>query len=218
MSTADSALRCLWRKCRDPGPFNSPKELYEHLDDAHTEYNPGLGFRCRWDGCGRRFEWKMSRHDRARHLITHTQYRPHVCTQRGCRAAFIRKDKLKNHLDTVHREEEDAWDDDCAALEVACRFCDQSFPSASARRTHVSSARHVRPVLRVGGHGVAEAQGSKNTRDLLDVEEWSDEEAFATGRAMGLEGLETTGSSEEPELAAARKRIEELEALLRGRR
>ncbi|EJD44527.1 hypothetical protein AURDEDRAFT_166310 [Auricularia subglabra TFB-10046 SS5] len=116
MCGEDDAPCCLWRKCHDAGPFRSDKDLYEHLIDAHSEYDHDIGFRCRWDGCGRRYAApaKYPRHIR-RHLNLPAVQMP-AARLRGCGAVFSRKDHLKKHggthSDMEHRESEEEGEEE----------------------------------------------------------------------------------------------------------
>lgn len=231
MPHESAPLRCLWRKCRDPGPFSSDKELYEHLEEVHTVYKQNVEFKCRWDGCGRRYRRALSRGERARHLITHTDYRPYVCTRRSCGASFYRKDHLKKHRDAHanEREEVDASDGGeshvaRAPAEVACKHCNQSFSSAPARRAHMSSVHAGQPASAAGAFD-AIVLNNTSAVSCLDVEDWSDEEVYSSTPAPIHEEPPVAGGPDGPargvsdaeRLLAAEKRIRELQALLRDR-
>ncbi|EJD44532.1 hypothetical protein AURDEDRAFT_125116 [Auricularia subglabra TFB-10046 SS5] len=228
MSSTDEALRCLWRKCSDSGPYSSPRELYEHMTEAHSRLERGKGFHCKWTGCSRRFERTSAkgRAGRANHLIIHTTYRPHVCGQRGCGAAFNRKEQLKKHSARHARAlAHDASSSDGEAL-PECKTCDKSFSRTSALKTHMHLAHYKQAGCRAKGAGAAAASEAQEGRPALEVEDWSDEEAFATMREdVEVADIdECEGASLQASELAVRKRLAELETekaqlelLLRGK-
>lgn len=216
MPAKGDRLRCRWHKCAERGPFSDDEKLFEHLNDAHNPQGVRPDFRCKWAGCMGRFQPEV-RNARVKHLISHTEYRPHACDV--CGASFKLMSHLNTHLRRHVADEEGIPDDEPEGVLVDCKACDKAFSRASALRAHMHFAHYRQSGIRTRRHrdrsGVPTKSSQSEPKGLV-VEDWSDEEDFSATHLGASEpadvGPDSENSPRHPsELLAKKKRIEELE-------
>ena len=106
--------------------FESALHLQNHINAAHLKLKP---FKCDQCSYSSSFKYRLNEHSFS-HL--HQDLRPHKCSD--CGKAFVRKSKLKVHVDTVH----------LMLRPFKCTTCDASYASNQGLKKHIKNV-HQKP-------------------------------------------------------------------------
>lgn len=82
-------------------------------------------FICKLTDCGKSFRYKS---EIARHIATHSTFRPYTCTHESCKKSFKRADALENHIRTHTKE---------TPFVCPMEECSQGFTTKASLRYHV---------------------------------------------------------------------------------
>lgn len=139
---------CCWGTCQ--AQFDSLDELNSHLSQEHVGSGKS-SYRCEWRGCSRAAQGEegafKQRQKLQRHLQTHTNFRPFVCTV--CNAAFGEATGLSLHMRTHSGQRP-----------FACDWpgCDKRFATSGSLVNHLRVHRGDRPfACPICGRAFAEA-------------------------------------------------------------
>lgn len=88
---------CKWRDC--DAVLNCGEKLFAHLEKHGEDDLQQVPFRCRWEGCGKKFR---TNNDRFQHFRIHAIF-PIPCPHAGCDEFFFEPTKVYNHTDREHR-------------------------------------------------------------------------------------------------------------------
>lgn len=92
--SSEEITLCGWRGCG--AQFASIPRLSAHVARAHAHPHQDGLFYCSWRDCMRPQRGFNARYKMLVHVRTHTNERPHTCTQ--CNKSFSRAENLKIHL------------------------------------------------------------------------------------------------------------------------
>ncbi|CAI4232488.1 unnamed protein product [Auanema sp. JU1783] len=117
-------FECHWKDCT----FNTrePQKLDEHLN-THLDLKT---FICGWRGCRKKKHVYARRYILARHLRSHTGFKPFTCEQ--CERYFATAERCRLHIKTVHQSE----------VKYRCEHCHKFFKTISDRCHHISRMHH----------------------------------------------------------------------------
>ncbi|KAI6163235.1 hypothetical protein EDD17DRAFT_1477334 [Pisolithus thermaeus] len=87
---------CKWRNC--DAILNCGVNLLAHLGKHGEDDQQQMPFRCRWEGCGKKFR---TSNDRFQHFSIHAIF-PIPCPHAGCDEFFSEPTKAFNHKDREH--------------------------------------------------------------------------------------------------------------------
>lgn len=141
--------------------FPSPKALHTHilathLTGSHTHHP------CAWKGCDSApFATKPKL---ARHIHSHTTYKPYKCSYADCAAAFITQQQL-----SVHTKKH------TGLKPFPCALCNKSFAYRDLLKSHLRSGVHGNPnkkyLCSVCGEGFSDSSNrAKHVKSVHDVE------------------------------------------------
>ncbi|KAI6100215.1 hypothetical protein F5141DRAFT_325030 [Pisolithus sp. B1] len=88
---------CKWRNC--DAVLNCGVNLFAHLEKHGEDDQQQMPFRCRWEGCGKKFR---TSNDRIQHFRFHAIF-PIPCPHAGCDEFFSEPTKAFSHKDQEHR-------------------------------------------------------------------------------------------------------------------
>ncbi|XP_060525384.1 zinc finger protein GLIS2 homolog isoform X2 [Cylas formicarius] len=89
----NTRTQCCWKSCGLA--FSSLEQLAAHVSKTHAFSGAGGLFYCGWEGCNRNNKGFNARYKMLVHVRTHTNEKPHKCTQ--CDKSFSRAENLKIH-------------------------------------------------------------------------------------------------------------------------
>ena len=139
----------------DMKEFKSANICLNHIKQKHPEIDCPITHAYRCSHCNQTFEMKATL---SRHILSHSDYKPYVCTIDDCNKSFNRKDKLKDHQKRHVGEEKRHMCSTCGnwfsstsglnthmkvvhmrAYEHLCSFCGKGFPIKSKKDNHEKS-------------------------------------------------------------------------------
>lgn len=109
--------------------FGDPNELQTHVETSHyplsddRKRRPSTHWVCKWMGCARKGETRLTREKLKKHLYTHTGFFSFSC--RHCGKKFRDKTKLADHERTHTKEKPHK-----------CDVCEMAFTSRDGLSTH----------------------------------------------------------------------------------
>ncbi|XP_054272306.1 zinc finger protein GLIS2-like [Macrosteles quadrilineatus] len=86
-------VKCRWVKCGEW--FPNLNSLAAHVSEIHAVAGCEGLFYCHWEGCSRSHRGFNARYKMLVHVRTHTNEKPHQCTE--CNKSFSRAENLKIH-------------------------------------------------------------------------------------------------------------------------